>query len=143
MSGCVTETSRVTLHYRMALEEGTEVDSTFGEEPLTFTFGDGTLYPALERHLLGMGEGEHALYLILPEDGFGPRDETNIQTLSRSDFDPGIDLEEGMIMSFALPNGEEIPGAILAVEEEAVRVDFNHPLAGRPFSFEVELLCVE
>lgn len=132
----------VTLHYRIALEDGTEVDSTFGQEPLTFAVGDGTLVHGLEQVLYGLEEGAQRTFLVGPDQAFGQRDETSVHTLPRSDFAPDMPLEPGFILGFDTPSGEEIPGTVLEVGEEEVRVDFNHPLAGRNIVFEVRILAV-
>jgi FKBP-type peptidyl-prolyl cis-trans isomerase SlpA len=62
--------------------------------------------------------------------------------MDRSDFPDDMDLREGMIVSFAMPDGEEYPGMVKEVGGAQVTVDFNHPLAGHEVLFEVEILEV-
>lgn len=134
--------STVTLHLTLTLEDGTVAESTSGEEPLTFTMGDGTLVHGLELALYGLVPGDVQRLELYPEQAFGLRDPANIHTMSRSDFDAGIELEEGVIVGFETPEGEELAGAILAIDEDTVNVDFNHPMAGHAIIFDVEIIEV-
>ena len=134
--------SRVTLHYRMVLEDGTIADET-GEEPLEFTVGDGTLIVGLESMVMGMKAGESASLLVTPEQGFGFRDADNVHAMPQGEFPEDMPLKPGTVIGFASPSGEEVPGMVLEANDESVQVDFNHPLAGHTLNFEVEILSVE
>lgn len=134
--------ARVRMHYEIRLEDGTVADSSFGGEPLEFTVGDGTLVEGLEQAIAGLRPGERRTLSIGPEQAFGYRVDDYIHELPRGDFPPDMRLAPGLIVSFATPGGEEIPGAILEVGEETVKVDFNHPLAGHELAFTVEVLEV-
>ncbi len=136
--------SKVVLHYRILLEDGTVADSTWEDnEPIAFTLGDGTLAPGLEQSLLGLKTGDHETIVIEPDQAFGYKDTANIHRLPRGDFDPEMPLEEGMVVGFTLPDGGELPGMVTEVSEEEVQVDFNHPFSGHRLEFEVEIVAVE
>lgn len=134
---------RVVMHYQLSLKDGTELDATLPSEPIDFRLGDGTMIEGLELALLGMQAGQKDTLVIPPETGFGWRDPAAVQWMPKSDFPPQLDPQVGQIISFSLPGGDEIPGAILAVEDDRVQVDLNHPLAGREVVFTVEILEVE
>lgn len=134
--------SAVIMHYTLSLEDGMQVDSSHDGEPLHFIMGDGSLLAGLELVLYGLKAGESQDILISPQDAFGFPDEENIHIVARSDFDPAMELEPGLIIEFTTPSGETTPGAIRAIEGDAVTVDFNHPLAGHTIRFEVEILEV-
>ncbi len=134
--------STVTLHLSLTLEDGTVAESTFGEEPLTFTMGDGTLVHGLELGLYGLVPGDVQRLELYPEQTFGLRDPANIHTVPRADFDPEITLKSGVIVGFETADGDELAGAILSVDEETVQVDFNHPMAGHTIIFDVEIIDV-
>ncbi|AHE97083.1 FKBP-type peptidyl-prolyl cis-trans isomerase [Thioalkalivibrio paradoxus] len=138
----VTPGSRVTLHYRLVLEQGFVADRS-GDEPLEFVLGDGTLEPGLERHLIGLEAGERREIAIAPGTVFPFAVKAAVQVLERAAFPADMPLEPGMIYEFNTPAGDAVPGRIKAVESDAVTVDFNHPLAGQPFTFEVEIVSVE
>jgi len=133
----------VVIRYRLTLPEGTEVDATGENEELTFVIGDGTLVSALEERLRGLSTGESARFEVpATEMAFGFPDDEKIQTLPRSDFVEQMDLAKNSLVSFDLPNGDEVLGVIQDVNDNEVVVDFNHPLIGRDFIFEVEVVSV-
>ncbi len=138
----VAPDTRVTLHFSLFLDNGDEVDTTRRGEPATFEFGDGNLLPGFEAALVGLKAGDDAQLNITADDAFGPRREENTRRLRLTDFpDPG-ELEEGLLMSFASPEGE-LPGVVRSISGMEVIVDFNHPLAGREIVFDVTILRVE
>lgn len=134
--------SKVTMHYSLAIEDGTVVDSTFDAAPITFTMGDGTMIEGLEFALVGLEKGDDQSVSIPPNVGFGYPEDEAIQTMALDEFPPDMAPEPGQIIAFNMPNGEEIPGTILKVENGAVEVDFNHPLAGREVIFTVKIVDV-
>ena len=139
----ITSDSKVVMHYRITLEDGTEADSSFGEEPLHFTIGDGSLSEALEQVLIGLECGTRETIDLSPEQAFGYPDTANIHEMPRSEFSDDMTLEPGVIIGFTTPSGEELPGMVLEADDETVKVDFNHPLAGHNLKFEVEILEVD
>lgn len=134
--------TRVTLHFSLALADGTVVDSNFDSEPAVFEVGDGNLLPAFEEALFGLEAGEESTFEIPPESAFGEHHEDNIKRLKKTDFPDEITLEEGLVLAFTNANSE-IPGVVVAVEGDWVTVDFNHPLSGRELTFSVAILEVE
>lgn len=139
----VSEGTRVYLNFSLALEDGEEVDSNFGGEAVSFAFGDGSLLPGFEQRLLGMRPGERKLFQVPPEDAFGQPNENNLQRIGRDSFDEGIELELGLVCSFADAAGGELPGMVVGFDDEEVTVDFNHPLAGRTILFDVQVHRIE
>ena len=139
----VSEGTRVYLNFSLGLEDGSEVDSNFGGEPVAFVVGDGSLLPGFERLLFGMCAGQRRLFTVSPEDGFGQPNDNNVQRLPREQFDDDIPLEIGLVFSFADAAGGEVPGMIIAFDEDEVTVDFNHPLSGRTILFDVLIHRVE
>ena len=135
--------SEVLMHFTITLEDGTVAESTEGEEPLRFVMGDETLIEGLELALFGLKAGDKQSLKIGPETAYGFPDPENLQIMSRADFPDDMDLKPGLIISFALPDGEEYPGAIIEVNDDQVTVDFNHPLAGHEIQFDVEILEVK
>jgi FKBP-type peptidyl-prolyl cis-trans isomerase SlpA len=133
---------RVEMHFALSLTDGTVAYSSFQEEPLVFEFGDGTLRPGLELAVLGLKAGDEQTLTLLPEQAYGLHDEALVHELPRSDFPDLADPTPGQIIAFESPTGEETAGAILAVEGDRLRIDFNHPLAGREVVFRVKILSV-
>lgn len=137
----ITAQSRVTLHFELSLEDGQIIDSNFSKTPASFVFGDGNLLPTFEEVLLGMKVGDEETFILPPEKAFGAHNESNIQRMPRSQF--AMDLEEGMVVSFADMSKNELPGVIADIGEKEVVVDFNHPLAGRSLTFRAHIVAIE
>lgn len=138
----VSESTKVTLNFALYLEDGSEVDSNFGQAPATFVVGDGSLLPGFERAIFGLHPGEEGEFVILPENAFGQPNDNNIQYVSREHFDEG-ELERGMVFAFADASGGEVPGVVVDFDNDEVTVDFNHPLSGRTITFKVHIHNVE
>ena len=130
----------VTIHYTLTDEKGVVLDSSAGEEPLSFVHGAGTMIPGLEKALLGKSPGESMKISVAPADGYGLRDEDLVQKVPRKNF-PVEDVEVGMHFQTRSPNGPRIV-TVLATDDENITVDANHPLAGATLNFDVQVLEV-
>ncbi len=140
----ISARSRVTLRFTLSLADGHVVEEAGGDEPMELTIGDAMLVEALEQRLLGLRPGERASFPVsAAEHAFGVYETEKILKLPKKDFDADTELAEGHIVAFSLPNGEEVPGTLRRVEGDQVEVDFNHPLVGRDFVFDVEILSVD
>ena len=131
------------MHFSLALTDGTEAASTFGDEPTTFVMGEGNLSEALELALYGLAAGDMQTLTLKPEQAFGPRDDGKVHPMPRSNFGPEMELEVGLIIGFTTPDGHELAGIVYEIREHEVVIDFNHPLAGNEVIFKVEILAVE
>tara|TARA_B100001059_G_C17790619_1_gene559918 strand:- start:416 stop:853 length:438 start_codon:yes stop_codon:yes gene_type:complete len=132
----------VTLHFAIKLENGDVVDSTFDKKPATFRVGDGNLLPGFETSLYGFKAGDKRVVEILPEQGFGQPNPQNLQVMPLSNF-ADMELSPGLLVIFNDAANAELPGVVKSVEGEQVTIDFNHPLAGKTLSFEVEIIDVK
>lgn len=139
--GRIDARARVTLHFAILLDTGEEIDTTRRGKPATFVMGDGSLLPGFEEALLGMRAGDDAQIELAPEQAFGRHRRENVQLISRERF-RDVELEAGLLVSFAAPDGE-LPGLVRRIFEHTVEIDFNHPLAGRHIVFDVSILAVE
>ena len=138
----ITEGSKVKLHYSLFLHDGRVVENSQGDDPLVLVVGRGELESGLEQCLYGLRMGQKRRFAISPQQGFGFSDPGAIQSLAKKDFPQDIPLEPGIIIEFTTPGDDRIPGTIIKIGDDSVEVDFNHPLAGREFIFEVEILEV-
>jgi len=136
----ITLGSRVTMHFSLKLADGMLVESSFDDQPLSFVVGDGTLDRGLELALIGLREGDHQVLTLMPGQAFGIRDEEAVQLVEKLRFPAHMRLEPGQIVGFSGPDGQEVAGAVLEVHDQQVKVDFNHPLAGREIVFESLIL---
>ncbi len=139
----IERNSRVTLHYRLGLTDDSVLEDNFDDEPMTVELGRGEMAEGLELALLGLREGEEQTIDIGPDLAFGYVDETLFRAIPRAEFDPELELEPGLIIEFATEDGETLPGTILEFDENEVRVDLNHPLAGQTVRYSVRIVSVD
>jgi FKBP-type peptidyl-prolyl cis-trans isomerase SlpA len=132
----------VTLHFALKLENGDVVDSTFDKQPATFKVGDGNLLPGFEQAIYGLKAGDKRSLSISPEQGFGQGNPQNVQVMPRSQFQD-MELSEGLLVIFNDAANAELPGVVKAFDDNQVTIDFNHPLAGKALSFDVEIIAVK
>jgi FKBP-type peptidyl-prolyl cis-trans isomerase SlpA len=132
----------VTLHFALKLDNGDVVDSTFDKQPATFKVGDGNLLPGFEQAIYGLKAGDKRSLPIAPEQGFGQGNPQNIQVMPRGQFQD-MELSEGLLVIFNDAANAELPGVVKAFDDSQVTIDFNHPLAGKALSFEVEIIEVK
>ena len=145
----IAENSFLTLHYRMAGPNGVDIINTFNGKPATLSLGTGQLSPAIEQRLLGLPEGTHKTFELPAGVAFGERNADLVQWVARKLLnelgDPDEVYKAGDVVQFPTPDGAgQYAGSVLQVKEprEAVQFDFNHPLAGQPVTFEVQVIGV-
>jgi FKBP-type peptidyl-prolyl cis-trans isomerase SlpA len=142
----VTESAYLTLHYRLASMDGTDIVSTFDENPATLQLGNGQLAPFLEACLIGLPEGTHQIFELAPEQAFGPRNPDLIQHVSRATLTENSNLGEeyviGDLVEFAAPSGGRFAGVLRSIDTDSALFDFNHPLAGQQVKFEVKIIGI-
>jgi FKBP-type peptidyl-prolyl cis-trans isomerase 2 len=134
----------LSLRYAIRLRNGTGIISNFDEpEADTLTLGDGTLAQSLEQWLIGVKPGERHVFLLEPWQAFGSRNDELVQIIAHEDIPADMAIEVDQLVEFSLPNGQTLPGRILEVVPEGVKVDFNHPLTDCPIEFEVEIESIK
>jgi len=144
----VQDGSFLTLHYRMSDAQGQVIIDTFPGAPATLSLGTGELSPAIEQRLLGLEEGTHTVIELAAGEAFGERQPEMVQWVARKLLnelgDPMEQYAVGDVVQFPTPDGlGSYAGAVREVRADgAVLFDFNHPLAGQPVRFEVQLIGV-
>ena len=139
--------SFLTLHYRLAGPDGAAIIDTFGDKPATLSLGTGELSAAVESRLIGLEEGAQARFELAAGEAFGERNEALLQRVSRAVLrehgDPDERYDVGDVVQFPTPDGSaSYAGVVRGTDEDWLLFDFNHPLAGRPVTFEVQLIGV-
>ena len=142
MSDEINMHSQVLMHYSISLTNGSDIESSFDEDPVEITMGQGDITEGMELALYGLKEGDEQTLTLTPDQGFGIRDESNIHDMPISDFPKELPPKIGLSYSFESPDGQEIPGTVSALKEDAAVVDFNHPLAGQNIVFTVRIVSV-
>ncbi|MEY6431840.1 FKBP-type peptidyl-prolyl cis-trans isomerase [Thioalkalicoccus limnaeus] len=132
----------VKVHYSGTLADGTHFDSSRDQEPLEFTIGRGTMLADFEEAILGMHEGERKTITIPCENAFGELDGAMNLTVPRNMIDVEVELRVGTRLRAQGPEGETANFTVVALDDENVIMDGNHPLAGHDLTFDLELVRI-
>ena len=144
----VCHDSHVTLHYRLlaALDgEQREIVSTFAARPATLQMGCGQFAPALESRLIGLAAGCSRTFELQADEAYGARRTELVQTLSRAAFDSEFGAAAaapGDVVEVKGPGGDRLAGVLKRRDDASVVIDFNHPLAGMPLQWSVQVIGV-
>ncbi|MBC7903860.1 MAG: peptidylprolyl isomerase [Gemmatimonadaceae bacterium] len=130
----------VKVHYHGRLTDGTTFDSSAGREPLEFEVGSGSVIKGFDDGVTGMSIGEKKTINIPMEEAYGPKNPDMLVEFPKANFPPEMTPEVGMQLNMTSNNGQVIPVVIAGVKEEIVLLDANHPLAGEPLIFDLELV---
>lgn len=131
--------STVTISYVGTLDNGRIFHSTDEHGPMTFAIGADQIFPALEQAIIGMRTGEVKNIVLTAEEAYGPRRPENIISLARQNFPAGKEVNVGQKLSIEFSGGNARVMLVTAVDEAAVTLDGNHPLAGCELTFALRL----
>ena len=137
----ITENAVVSMHYTLTDEQGQELDSSVGQEPLVFLSGAQNIIDGLDKALQGKVAGDKLAVSVEPEEGYGAVHEELIQKVPTENFQGVDDIAVGMQFMAQTPGGEQ-PVTVIAVEDDGIMLDGNHPLAGKTLKFDVEIVEV-
>ncbi len=126
----------VSIDYTLTDDEGQVLDSSEGQTPLSYLHGSGEIIPGLERELDGKRVGDQLQIVVAPEDGYGERNDDLQQEVPREQFDEIEDLDLGMQFQVESSDGPLVI-TIVAIADDIVTVDGNHPLAGVNLNFDI------
>ncbi|TVP75916.1 MAG: peptidylprolyl isomerase [Gemmatimonadales bacterium] len=133
----------VHIHYTGRLDDGTVFDTSQDRDPLAFVLGEGQVIPGFESAVEGMETGDSRTATIPSEKAYGPRREDLVMPVPREHLPDGLEVEVGMPLEMRTAEGQTARVVVAEVEEEQIRIDANHPLAGRDLTFDIELVKVE
>jgi FKBP-type peptidyl-prolyl cis-trans isomerase SlpA len=141
----ITEKSDVIMHLDIRLKDGSIAESSRKmEKPLSFKMGEGVFSDKFESEILGLKAGAKKKVMLMPEDAFGQPHPANIFQVPKDKFAGFSEpLEVGLIIEFSQINGVPQLGIIREIEDDEIKVDFNHPLSGQVVLFDFEILGVK
>ena len=138
----IKKNSVVSLSYILKNENGEELDRSETAIPLAYMHGHGQIVPGLENVLEGLAIGDKKEVTVTPQEGYGEVQPQLKMKVSRNKFPADVNIEPGMQFSSKMEDGREIPFTVQAIEDGAVMLDGNHPLAGETLHFSVEVVEV-
>lgn len=128
----------VSMHYTLHVD-GRVVDSSEGGEPLQFIQGMGHIIPGLEHQLYDMQVGDAKSITVSPREGYGETDETAFMDVPRQAFPDNVPLDKGTELELRDQAGNPVYARIDGVSDDNIRLDMNHPLAGKELNFDVKI----
>ena len=135
----IKENSAVSFHYTLTDDDGQQLDSSAGKEPLAYLHGAGNIIPGLESALEGKSVGDAMVVDVIAAEGYGEIQKELIQEVPRASFQGVDEIEVGMQFEAQTGEGGTVPVTVVAVTDEIVTVDGNHPLAGKNLYFDVSI----
>ncbi len=139
----VKKGDKVQVHYHGKLTDGTTFDSSAGREPLAFTAGSGQVIKGFDDAVMGMKTGDKKTVNIPVHEAYGHRSDDMMMDHPIGEFQAsGITPEVGMELQMGDNAGNVFPVVIVAVNDDTVTLDGNHPLAGQDLIFDIELVAI-
>ncbi len=138
----VSDGKTVTANYTLKVE-GKIFETSLGRKPIQFKAGSHQVTPGFEKAIMGMKAGEKKSFKLSPQQGYGMEDPKAVRSVPKTQIPPGIKPKAGMILDTQGKNGQRVPVRVLEVKKDVVIIDFNHPLAGKTLSYDVEILEVK
>ena len=129
----------VSMEYTLRVD-GEVIDSSEGQEPLQFLTGYGNIIPGLEREMMGMKVGESKDVVVLPSEAYGEYDDEAFMDVPRNEFPKDMSVEEGLELNVRDDQGQSRYARVDSVQDDTVRLNFNHPLAGDELHFSVKVV---
>jgi FKBP-type peptidyl-prolyl cis-trans isomerase SlyD len=131
----------VSMDYTLHVD-GKVVDSSEGGEPLQFIQGMGHIIPGLENELYDMKVGDNKLVVVSAKDGYGEVDVEAFMDVPRESFPIDVPLEKGTELELRDQSGHPMFARIDIVSENNIRLNMNHPLAGKELHFDVKIAAL-
>lgn len=133
---------KVKVHYKGSLKDGKVFDSSEGKEPLEFTIGGGQVIPGFENGVLGLSAGEKKTIVIPCAQAYGEYSEEAVFFIGKENLPEGMEPKPGQELQMVNPEGQVFQVVILEVSGDKIKLDANHPLAGKELVFELEVVSI-
>jgi len=145
----VSKNKVVTLTYKLQLndENGEVIQIVDEKKPFVSLFGVGTLLPAFEENMDGLNPNDEFSFKLTAEDGYGNPSDEMIVELEKKIFEIDGKIDDEMVaigknITMQDQNGNPLDGKVLAIKDDSVIMDFNHPLAGENLFFSGKIIDV-
>jgi FKBP-type peptidyl-prolyl cis-trans isomerase SlyD len=131
----------VSMEYTLQVE-GKVMDTSEGHEPLEFIQGQGHIIPGLEQALYGMAIGESKSVVVGAKERYGEVDAAAFMDVPRGEFPPDVPAAVGTELELRDKSGQAVYARIQTVADDNIRLDMNHPLAGKELHFDVTIAAL-
>jgi FKBP-type peptidyl-prolyl cis-trans isomerase 2 len=142
MSVKVQNGDKVSVHYTGKFEDGEVFDSSIDRDPLDVEVGAAHVIKGFEDALLGMEEGGTKTIAIPPDQGYGAYDPALVIEMPNTNIPEGVTPEIGMKFRLSDDKGQSVLVMVAEIGDESIKLDANHPLAGKVLVFDLELVNI-
>lgn len=132
----------VGFHYALLDEKGQVIESSREQDAVSFTTGEKQIIPALEQAMLGKSAGDKFQLKLKAAQAYGEWVDEKAYDIAKTDLAGLQEIELGMACEVTNPQGEKELVTIVAIEEDRITVDSNHPYAGVDLKFSIEIMSV-
>jgi FKBP-type peptidyl-prolyl cis-trans isomerase SlyD len=129
----------VCMDYTIRLASGQVVESSVGQEPLTYLHGRRQIVPGVEKAVEGLESGALLEIVVPPGEAYGERDPAGVFVVPRTAFPASEEVGPGMMFSASRPDGKSITFRVIEANDQLVLVDTNHPLAGETLHISIHV----
>jgi len=129
----------IAFHYTLTVDGEAVESSRDRDQQLWVLLGHGQLIPGLEKALDGHEAGETLAVDVTPEEGYGARQEGQIQRLSKKYVPQANRLKPGDVTVLRLKEGGQRAATVHKVGMSTIDLDMNHPMAGKSLHFDVTI----
>ena len=140
MAEKVKKGDTIQVHYTGKFEDGKEFDSSLNRQPLQFEVGAGRVIKGFEDAVIGLQAGEKKTVTVSAEDAYGSFDENLLIEIPKKNVPEGVTPEVGMRLQLVNQQGQAAHVVVTEILDRTVRLDANHPLAGKTLVFDLEVL---
>lgn len=138
--GEVKSGDTVSVHYTGKLDDGTAFDKSADSEPLKFKIGDGQLIPDFEQAVIGMNTGDSKTIKIPFDQAYGPYNKEIVTKYDRKKLPENLEPKVGQSLQLSQQDGQTLTAKVIEISESEITLDFNHPLAGKDLTFDIQLV---
>jgi peptidylprolyl isomerase len=133
---------KVKIHYTGSLSDGKVFDSSTGKEPLEFTLGAKQVIPGFEKAVSEMKPNEEKTVTIKADEAYGQKNEQLVKEIPKAAIKSDQQVQVGGKLMLKSPEGKQFPAVVSEVKKEVIKIDLNHPLAGKDLTFKIKVVAV-
>ena len=140
MTEAIKAGDTISVNYTGKFENGDIFDTSEGRNPLVFMVGAGQLISGFDSAVVGLKAGDKKTITVSPEEGYGERRDELVVDMPASNIPPDMNLTVGMQVQLVDQSGNPIPAYVQEISDDIVKMDVNHPLAGKTLMFDIEVV---
>ena len=140
MTDLIKEGDIISVHYSGRLEDGKEFDTTRERGPFKFVVGAGQVVKGFDEVVVGMKTGDKTTITVFPAKAYGQRRDDYVIDLAKASMPHVMTITKGMQLKLPLQGGQVANATVMEVFDKIIRLDANHPMAGKTLIFDIEIV---